>query len=671
MDLGWTQQLEKLFRTLIIILCSSTWISPVVSEIIVDGSTQTSVSIDGAGREVIEIAPANSSRISHNRYSQFDVESNGILINNRLAAARTIINEVTSTLPSQINGEVRVQGTRAHIIIANPNGINISGTTFYNTGAVGLASGSVSYITRPTGLGGSQDNPVITTSQSAITVGEGGIAGVMNRLDIISKSIAIEGKVHNEHESPFSSVHLLGGESVTEFNPNLSIADPGGQWYDSEATENVINEIYAIDITRPASIVASSVQLMVTDQGAGVRLLGEGIASQNNFTLSAEGHVQIEGQVTAAGNIALTSNSAEMKTAADVQAKLESQNAALTVNTEQEFNNFGGLLAGGIQDPDDDQSRSGITLNIGSIFTQTAQGDNDYQRGVILSLTNIDIAAEIVNNHAGRILSNTGMLINANEFNNSVIVDDFIGRGEEIQRDYLGRRLWYSGFLIHERLYETVLDYGEPISGRYASELIASTGNIEINVSSLNSIGSNMTVNDGSITINADTIRHEAAMAGRAKLTMRCEFGGCDRGGYSTIDMIGGKWQASADINLIAATKIENIGGTFLAINDLQLTSPMISSESLATVDVLTRNQGLRSLFLHDDALWIQTDQGGALLANMGRLVIDSENELIVDGGLINAGAGIESNVDINIVREPSTTDLMIRKHGGLLSDIF
>ena len=55
----------------------------------------------------------------------------------------------------------------------------------------------------------------------------------------------------------------------------------------------------------------------------------------------------------------------------------------------------------------------------------------------------------------------------------------------------------------------------------------------------------------------------------------------------------------------------------------------------------------------------------------MGRLVIDSENEVIIDGGLHNAGAGIESNVAINTVREPTSTDLMIRKHGGILSDIF
>jgi len=642
------------------------------AEIIADGSTTTSVSVDSAGREVIEIAPANSSRISHNRYSQFNVDSNGIIINNRLAAARTIINEVTGTSSSEINGEIRVQGTRAHLIIANPNGINISGTTFYNTGAVGLATGTVSYITRPTPLGGTQDNPVILTGEGAIVVGEGGIAGVMNRLDLISKNIAIEGELNNEHDSPFASIQLKAGESSTEFNPNLSIADPGGQWYDSEAiADAVANESLAIDITRPASILASSIQIVVTDQGAGVRLLGDTAASQNNFTISADGHIQIEGEVIAAGNIALSSATVEVKTTSKKQAKIESQNAALTINTLTHFNNFGGLLSGAIQDPSNDQSHAGITLNIGSIFTQSTLGESEVQRGVLFSLTDIDINADVVNNHAGRMLSNTGMTLDASQFNNTVIVDDFSGRGEEISRDFDGRHLWYMGFLVQERVHETVLDYGEPISGRYSSELIANTGDIDINVQTLNSIGSEITINDGDLIIDAETIYHEAAMAGRAKLTLHCELGGCDRDGYSTVDLIGGQWQASGDINLTATTSIENIGGTFLAINDLILTSPTISTSSLQTVDVLTRNQGLRSLFFHDDGLWVQTDQGGALLANMGRLVIASNNELIVDGGVVDAGGGIESNVAINIVREPSTTDLMIRKHGGLLSDIF
>jgi filamentous hemagglutinin family protein len=641
------------------------------ADIIVDGSTDTSVSVDSAGRDVVEIAPANASRISHNRFTRFDVGTQGALINNRLSAARTIINEVTGTRASQIDGDIRVQGTRAHVIIANPNGINISGTTFYNTGGVALTTGTVDYIARPTSLGGTQDNPVITTSKGSITVGEGGIAGVMNRLDLISKEILIQGPINNEHESPFSSIHLLAGETSTEFNPNLSIADPGGQWYDTEESPNASNDNFAVDITRPASILASSVQIIVTDQGAGVRLQGNSVASQNNFTITADGHIQVEGEVIAAGNIELNSETAEVQTIGQNQAKIESQNAALTVNTSGYFNNLGGLLIGAYVDDTNIQSNAGITLNIGSIFTQSTIGDIESQRGILLSLTDIDINANIVNNYAGRMLSNAGMTLDANIFNNTVLVNDFDNRGQELKRSFSGRRLWYMGFLVSEKVYETTLDYGEAISGRYAAELIATSGDINITVDELNSIGSEITLNDGDLTIDADTIYHEAALAGRAKLTMRCELGGCDRDGYSTIDLIGGKWQASGDINLTASTSIDNIGGTFLAINDLVITSPLITASSVATVDVLSRNQGLRSLFLHDDALWVQTDQGGALLANMGKLIIDSENELVIDGGLYNAGGGVESNVDINIVREPTSTDLMIRSHGGMLSDVF
>jgi filamentous hemagglutinin family protein len=641
------------------------------ADIIADGSTNTSISIDSVGREVIEIAAANADRISHNRYTQFDVGTQGVLINNRLSAARTIINEVTGTKFSEINGDIRIQGTRAHLIIANPNGINISGTTFYNTGGVALTTGTVDFITRPTSLADTQDNPIIHTSKGSIVVGSGGIAGVMNRLDLISKDILVQGRINNEHESAFSSIHLLAGESTTEFNPNLSIADPGGQWYDTEATAGAISENISVDITRPASILASSVQIVVTDKGAGVRLQGDTIATQNNFSITADGHIQIEGHVIAAGNIAFNSETAEVKTTSKNQAKIESQNAAVTINTSEYLNNFGGLLIGANQDNTDAQSNAGITLNIGTIFTHSTIGDIESQRSILFSLTDIDINAEVVNNYAGRMLSNTGMTLDANEFNNTVIVDSFDNRGKEIKHKSSGRRLWYMGFLVREKVYETILDYGEPISGRFSSELIATAGDININVNKFNSVGSEIILNDGSLTINADSIYHEAALAGRAKLTMRCELGGCDRDGYSTINLIGGKWQASKNINLTATTSIENTGGTFLAINDLVLTSPLIKASSVATVDVLTRNQGLRSLFLHDDALWIQADQGGALLANMGKLIINSDNQLIIDGGMYAAGAGVESNVEINIVREPTSTDLMIRSHGGILSDVF
>jgi filamentous hemagglutinin family protein len=642
-----------------------------VSGVVPDGSSDTQVSIDSSGTEVVDIAPANAERISHNRYSRFDVDQSGLLLNNRLSAARTIINEVTSADVSDINGDIRVQGTRAHVIIANPNGINVNGSTFYNVGGVALTTGSVGYVTRPTPLGGTQDNPLVSLGDGQINVGAGGISGVMNRLDLVSKKIRIEGNVHNEHESPFSSISVLAGAASVEFNPNLSIADAGGVWYDRVATPELNDDSFAVDITRPASIMASSLKVMVTDEGAGVRILGDAVAAQNNFTISADGHVQIEGALAAAGHFKVNSSSVEVNTTGEQQAKLESQNGALTINTVQHLNNLGGLLSGVAQDPNDDDSLAGVTLNVGSVFTQSTLSDLEYQRGITFSLTNIDVNAQQVDNHAGRLFSNSGISIDADIFNNTVVVADVKKRGEVINREYLGRRLWYTLFTTHERVYETSINYGEPVSGRFASELIANTGDINVNVNTLNSIGGDITVNEGSLFVNADVINHEAALAGRAKLVLRCELGGCNRDGFSTIDLVGGKWQASGNIELNASQYIKNVGGTFLAINDLVMTSPLISTASVETVDVLVRDAGLRSLFLHNDALWVQADQGGALLANMGRLVIDSDETLVVDGGIVDAGGGIESNVDINIVREPTSKDLYIRRHGGVLADVF
>ncbi|MGV7830005.1 two-partner secretion domain-containing protein, partial [Mycobacterium kansasii] len=45
-------------------------------------------------------------------------------------SARIIVNQVTSTSPTTIQGYTEVAGQRAEVVIANPNGITVSGGGF-------------------------------------------------------------------------------------------------------------------------------------------------------------------------------------------------------------------------------------------------------------------------------------------------------------------------------------------------------------------------------------------------------------------------------------------------------------------------------------------------------------------------------------------------------------
>ena len=78
----------------------------------------------------ILIAPKNSKGISHNKYDTFDVTDAGIILNNKEVAAETIINEVVNGATSFLAGNIAVAGNAAHVVIANPNGIECHNCSF-------------------------------------------------------------------------------------------------------------------------------------------------------------------------------------------------------------------------------------------------------------------------------------------------------------------------------------------------------------------------------------------------------------------------------------------------------------------------------------------------------------------------------------------------------------
>ncbi len=85
--------------------------------VVADGATATSVSTAANGHQTVSIAPAVGG-VSHNTYSHFNVGSAGVDLNNVGINARTIVNQVTSTDPSVISGQLAVLGSRANVVLA-------------------------------------------------------------------------------------------------------------------------------------------------------------------------------------------------------------------------------------------------------------------------------------------------------------------------------------------------------------------------------------------------------------------------------------------------------------------------------------------------------------------------------------------------------------------------
>lgn len=642
-----------------------------LAEVVPDGTTNTTITANDKGVPRVNIAPRNSDLISHNKYTRFDVDRIGLELNNTEHRAQTIINEVTSVHPSTLAGEIKILGTPAHIIIANPNGIYVDGASFVKTASLALAAGKVTYQQRTKTNGDIQQYPVITSSDLGfVDVETGGLSSVLNRLDIIARNISIKGKVENTEENHFASVNLIAGKTSTEFNPNLTISSLAGNWYVNSPINSEGTKEYAIDITRSSSVMANSLNLMVTDKGAGVRLSGNAVAGKNQFEISADGRVTVSGVARSAGHLKVIADRVELESVNNEAAIVESQSGALTINAKNLINK-GGLLSGSVKNDADADSKAGVSLNIAEAFSNITNSALENERSIVFSQSDLYISANSFINQAGKVLANTGLNILSVDFKNSIDQPDFLGRGEVSYREYVGKRIWYTGFLLRERIRETRVNFGEPLSKRIASEIIANSGDVTINVETFESKGGDFTLNNGDLNITADTVYNESVLAGFAKLQISCAVGSCDRTGRSNVDTIGGKWQASGDINITAQETIKNVGGVFLAIKDLKLEAKTITSDSVKSYDVISRNQGLRGLFLKNDALWVQKDQGGSFLANMGKLIIDSENDVLFDGGSFQAGDGVESNVELKIVREPTQSNLIMRRHSGLLSEWF
>ncbi|MGA4015523.1 filamentous hemagglutinin N-terminal domain-containing protein, partial [Ralstonia nicotianae] len=113
------------------------------------------------GLQQVNIARPNGSGVSLNTYTQFNVPGQGTLLNNAPGitqtqqagyvngnpnllpggSARIIVNQVTSTSPSTLQGYLEVAGPRAEVVIANPNGILVNGGGFINTSRATLTTG--------------------------------------------------------------------------------------------------------------------------------------------------------------------------------------------------------------------------------------------------------------------------------------------------------------------------------------------------------------------------------------------------------------------------------------------------------------------------------------------------------------------------------------------------
>ena len=286
----------------------SVWSTPAWSQTVLpSGATQTTAATAADGHVTVSIAPASSQGLSHNTYTEFNVPLAGVDLDNQAAGALTILNEVTGTGRTSLDGSLAVLGPTANVIVANPNGITVNGGRFVNTGAAALATGSVSF-------NGKLD-PVITTGDGTLEIGAGGLASSLTELDLISKTIKIAGTLDNTNAHAGAKLRLAAGAAAVTLDGKRKPGETDAEWMTvspSAATAAGFN----VDVSSLGSLKAGSIKIAVTDAGAGVRLKGDGAAGAKDFSISATGEIEIlDARLSAAQDVQVTGSKVKVESA--------------------------------------------------------------------------------------------------------------------------------------------------------------------------------------------------------------------------------------------------------------------------------------------------------------------------------------------------------------------
>ncbi len=284
-----------------LVAAGQVWSPAVLAQIAVDGSVQqqTSVSTTANGIPQVNINAASNGGVSRNTFTQFDIDRQGVILNNAIrntatqqagfvaanpnlvgGQARVILNEVNSTQQSILNGFLEVAGQRADVIVANPAGITCSGCGFINVNRGTLTTGD------PTFSNGELSG--FRVNGGEITIGRDGLDGSgADFTDVIARSVKVNGAI------VANTLGITTGRNQvsTDNTQHIALVDDG-----SDKPE------FSIDVAALGGMYAGQIRLIGTEQGVGVRNAGSIGASAGEFTLSAGGGLVNTNSITSTGN---------------------------------------------------------------------------------------------------------------------------------------------------------------------------------------------------------------------------------------------------------------------------------------------------------------------------------------------------------------------------------
>ncbi|MCU1158137.1 hemagglutinin repeat-containing protein [Stenotrophomonas maltophilia] len=251
------------------------------------------------GVPMVNITTPSAAGVSRNRYSQFDVGREGVILNNArgqvqtqlggwvqgnpwlaTGSARVILNEVNGPA-SRLNGYVEVAGQRAEVIIANPAGIQVNGGGFLNASRVTLTTGTPMF----TGAGALEGYRV---TGGAIQIdGDGLDTSRADYTDLITRSLQVNAGIWaNQLQA------TLGNNVVSADHSQASATAASGE-----------APAFALDVGALGGMFANKIWLVGNEHGVGVRNAGSIGAQAGELVVTVDGRLENTGALQSRQNV--------------------------------------------------------------------------------------------------------------------------------------------------------------------------------------------------------------------------------------------------------------------------------------------------------------------------------------------------------------------------------
>ncbi|EFC3493946.1 filamentous hemagglutinin N-terminal domain-containing protein [Escherichia coli] len=254
------------------------------------------------GVPVVNIATPNGAGISHNRFTDYNVGKEGLILNNATGKlnptqlggliqnnpnlkaggeAKGIINEVTGGKRSLLQGYTEVAGKAANVMVANPYGITCDGCGFINTPHATLTTGrSV--------MNADGSLQALEVTEGSITINGAGLDGTRSdAVSIIARATEVNAALHAK------DLTVTAGANRVTADGRVSALKGEGD----------VPKV-AVDTGALGGMYARRIHLTSTESGVGVNL-GNLYAREGDIILSSSGKLVLKNSL-AGGNTTVT-----------------------------------------------------------------------------------------------------------------------------------------------------------------------------------------------------------------------------------------------------------------------------------------------------------------------------------------------------------------------------